>query len=103
MECVQISNKKELPNFFHAIFCEMKAFNFLSSTYRNKESSYVLKLFYNECFFFILILFILFILFILGIRISALFGISMMAAGTGIRCLQVLYLDHSNAGTIFEM
>ena len=38
-----------------------------------------------------------------GIRISALLGIGMMAAGTGIRCLQVLYLEHSNAGTIFQM
>ena len=38
-----------------------------------------------------------------GIRISALLGIGMMAAGTGIRCLQVLYLENSNSGTIFQI
>lgn len=39
----------------------------------------------------------------LGIRISALVGGFLIAAGTGIRCLQVFFLRRKNAGAIFKL
>ena len=51
------------------------------------------------------VLFIFHILnfFFTGIRISALVCVLMIAAGTGIRCIQTIYIHHKHSGTIFKM